>query len=334
MKVYNLISKIEFIKNFQQSLKEQFKVGYQHWWSDFIFHYSNINNICSILNNGILYSRKKANELNLMLNDNANDNVISNTREDYTNYARFYFGAKTPTQYSNEGIKPKAQITNNAHCPVPVFLLFDFVKILSIEGVLFSNGNVASHNAEIYNNIQNLHNLEFNYIYDRKTLPNDNYKKHIMYCRQAEVLISDSLDNIFDYLKYICVRSQAEKDTLLYGLNEEIKNIVENKIVIYNHDGLFYRRYLYLNQVKMLKDNEITFEFHQTNQNDYKVQIIVIDNFNNQEIFNKIGVIKIPKQLSVNLPSKNYLQGLYVKVFIDDNIIYESNLYKDESTIF
>jgi ribosomal protein L31E len=84
----------------------------------------------------------------------------------------------------------------------------------------------------------------------------------------------------------------------------------------------------------MLKDNEITFEFHQTNQNDYKVQIIVIDNFNNQEIFNKIGVIKIPKQLSVNLPSKNYLQGLYVKVFIDDNIIYESNLYKDESTIF
>lgn len=328
-------NKIDFIKEFQKSLKEQFKVGYQNWWSNFIFHYSNVDNICSILNSGTLYSRKKANELKVMLNDNANDDVISKTTEHHTKYARFYFGAKTPTQYSNEGIKPISEIINNAHCPVPIFLLFDFVKILSIDGVLFSTGNIAASGAIIYNDIRNLNNLEFNYIYDRNVLPNDNYKYHIMYCRQAEVLIENSLDNIFDYLKIICVRSQAEKETLLYNLHDKIKDLLKNKIVIYNNDGLFYRKYLYVNQVKIHENNNIIFEFHNADRYEYNLNIIIFNLSTKNEVINKKRTLIVPNQLSISLENEIIdINGLYIKVLIEDSIVYESNLFKDESTIF
>ncbi len=210
------------VKAFQAKLFARFPNGFQHWYPNFIFHYSHIENIVSILNSGKLYSRKKTIEEGVMSNDNANDEVIDHTVEKHKEYIRFYFGAKTPTQYRNEGILPKHKIQNNAHCPVPVFLLFDFVKLLSKDDTEFSGGNIAAEGAEIYDDIEQLKQLEFEYIYDRNPLPQENYRGHIIYCRHAEVLVKDELD-IYDYLKFVCVRSEAEKETLLYLIDSEAK---------------------------------------------------------------------------------------------------------------
>ena len=104
----------EFVAKFQKKLLAKFNSGFQSWWPNFIFHYSDVTNITSILNSGILYSREQASQKGLMTNDNASDAVIGGTNESLKKYVRFYFGAKTPTQFQNEGIKPKINISNNA----------------------------------------------------------------------------------------------------------------------------------------------------------------------------------------------------------------------------
>ncbi len=72
--------RIEFVQKFQQKLASQFPVGFQNRWTKFIFHFSDVHNIVSILNSGKLYSRARSMELGLMQNDNANSNVIDMQR--------------------------------------------------------------------------------------------------------------------------------------------------------------------------------------------------------------------------------------------------------------
>ena len=73
---------------------------------------------------------------------------------------------------------------------------FDFVKILSLDDIYFSNGNVGVSSPEIYNDINFLPNLEWNYIYHRNSLfgflPES--VRHIVYCRNAEVLIKNEIN--------------------------------------------------------------------------------------------------------------------------------------------
>lgn len=68
-----------FVKEFQRELLVNFPSGFQSWWPNFIFHYSDVNNIVSVLNTGFLYSRDQAILRGLMTNDNANDAVICGT---------------------------------------------------------------------------------------------------------------------------------------------------------------------------------------------------------------------------------------------------------------
>lgn len=241
-----------FVEAFQKQLSSKFNAGYQSWWHEFLFHYSDISNIISVLNSGKLYSRNKALELGLMQNDNADDDVIGNTGLSAKNYVRFYFGTLTPTQYHNEGFKSKHNIQHNAHCPVPVFMLFNFVKLLSREDSRFSSGNIASNGVDIYSNIEDLNQLEFENIYHRGSTYHESNPSHIIYCRHAEVLIPDEL-NIYDCIEYVCVRSEAEKQTLLYHLDEDIKQKLEQKIRIHTN-GLFYADRFYVENIRLVDD--------------------------------------------------------------------------------
>ena len=111
-------SKVEFLESFQESLSSQFQ-GAQNWWTKYLFHFTDITNALSILGHKALLSRNEAQRLGLMKNDNANDDVIARTSEEHKNYARLYFAPSTPTQYNNEGFKPKSSIQYN--CPIDCF---------------------------------------------------------------------------------------------------------------------------------------------------------------------------------------------------------------------
>lgn len=321
-----------FVKKFQSELLANFSSGFQSWWPKFIFHYSDVNNIASVLNTGILYSRDQVIRHGLMSNDNANDAVIGGTYEELKKYVRFYFGAKTPTQYRNEGIKSLSSISNNAHCPVPVFLLFDFVKLLSLPDICFSNGNIAAAKSEIYDDISDLKKLEFNYIYNRESLPSDPYSRHIIYCRHAEVLVRDEL-RIEEFLKYICVRSEAERETLLSLMDDNARQLYVERIKVFTKDGIFYKDRLYVNKVS-LNGQLLSIELANAKKSlfDLETSYTVVDS----------GVTRtsthlkmaIPTKLSGSLSEHIGPNGIEFSLLLDKNLVYKGRLLPDTDVPF
>lgn len=324
------MTKEQFIKDFQSKQQLKYNSGFQNWWVKFVFHYNDIDNIVSILDRGKLYSRNKAKELGLLKTDIANDDVISHTNIKVHDYARFYFGAKTPTLYNNEGLISKKDIKNNAHCPVPIFLLFDFVKVLSLEGVIFSNGNMGVRNPEIYKNIKELAQLEWHYIYHRETLYNIDNARHINYCRNAEVLVKNEL-NIYDYLKWICVRSSADKETLLYLVDINTKEKIKDKIKVFTSDGLFHNHRLYIDEVK-LKKQHIVINFINTNNQEFTLSVI-IKSLSTNQILKKSKILKLTiSKINIRLDGLDASQGIHFIFKIDDNRVYDNILF-DENEI-
>jgi hypothetical protein len=114
------------------------------WWPDYLFHFTDIRNAVSILREGALLSRQEATERGVMVTDNASQEIISQTDDKWQDHVRLYFRPRTPTQYRNEGFRPSDQRELGAHCPVPVYFLFDSFQVLSREDSLFSGGNLAS----------------------------------------------------------------------------------------------------------------------------------------------------------------------------------------------
>lgn len=115
------------------------------WWPHYAYHYTDISNAVNILETGMLYSRSRAEKLGVMYNDNASQQVISNTSQKTTSYVRFYFRPLTPTQFYNEGYKHCDLRFNGdvkANVPVPVFFFFDLNQLLSDPKTLFSEGNL------------------------------------------------------------------------------------------------------------------------------------------------------------------------------------------------
>lgn len=321
-----------FVEAFQVQLSSKFNAGYQSWWHKFLFHYSDISNIISVLNSGKLYSRNKAEELGLMQNDNADDDVIGNTGLNAKEYVRFYFGALTPTQYHNEGFKAKNTIQHNAHCPVPVFLLFGFVKLLSRDDSRFSSGNMASSGVDVYDDVEALNTLEFEYIYHRgSSTHQESNPRHITYCRHAEGLIPNAL-NIYDYLKYVCVRSEAEKQTLLHHLDLNTKQKLAQKIRIHTN-GLFYADRFYIETIRLIDDIfSITFSKATSDKFDF---VFKITNNDTKQSYKKEApqVSLESKTVTFKIKAAYVSTNLSLQIKIDGSLAYEHNFGDDRTYI-
>ena len=326
------MSREAFVQAFQSNLATRFPHGYQSWWHRFIFHFSDISNVTSILSTGKLYSRNKAIALGLMQNDNANDEVIGNTGLNAKDFVRFYFGTGTPTQFHNEGFKPQSKIQNNAHCPLPIFLLFDFVKLLAREDSHFSSGNIAADGADIYTDIANLNSLEFEYIYHRGYIQEPLNTRHVVYCRHAEVLIPDELD-ITDYLSYICVRSEAEKETLLHSLPSEIGKSLEDKLRVLTN-GLFEPRRLYVESVKFINERiEIIFSMATKDKYIFKSTVVNLDTGVKRE--RETGQVSLEsKQVSIQLDSQYIGDNIEFHLEIDGHLAYANVFVNDGDLVF
>jgi len=269
-----IIDKLEFLKDFQTQLSSN-TPGAQNWWTKYLFHFTDITNALLILESGSMYSREKAIELDLMKNDNANDSVIAQTSTLHKQYARLYFGPSTPTQYSNEGIKPKDCITDNAHCPIPIMFVFDFIKVFMLDDVSFTDGNLAT-NPNIFNDVKDLKELDFNLIYHRTWFESEDRNK-IINARHSEVLVKGKL-SLENNLSVLVVRSEAEKETLLYQIIDNLKEVYQKKIFIQPQTGIFINEWFYINNVAII-NNSIHIKWYYYSKTSctskFKLQIIV-----------------------------------------------------------
>lgn len=189
--VYNLFNKLKDKYNFEGFI-----------------HTTTFENFIGIMHDKYLYSRNKINELNKKNIDIANEDVIKNTSNDIKKMVRFYWRSKTPTNYTNEGIKPERILINegySAHSPIPVVLIFD-VSIAFMKNVRFSDGNCGSHNCSITDNITTITDFNWDYVFHNQ----ETYDRKILYNRQAELLLPNQIGT--DSIIKIVFRSKCDKE--------------------------------------------------------------------------------------------------------------------------
>ena len=197
------------------------------WWTKYLFHFTDVKNAVNILRSGSLLSRQQIIMSDPDFEDSASPDVIENTDEKWKDHVRFYFRPRTPTLYHNEGFCPKNEQNLNAHCPIPIYLLFNFHAIITLPETEFSATSFARLTTETYRDAQEFRQLPFDDIYHDKWFSSQDRDK-IIGARQAEVVYPQRIN--LQFLEQICCRSQAEYETLrnlyylqVFGTNGRIK---------------------------------------------------------------------------------------------------------------
>lgn len=229
-------------------------------WPRFVFHYTDLQNAVRILTDGYIYSRSEAERLGKLIVSSGSSQVLSGTHEFVKQSVRFYFRPKTPTQYWAEGIRSSSVMGSSkfwdAHCPVPIFFLFDSADILTRADCRFSDGNLASSGYQIFSTADDLSRLPWRDIYHNTWIRPE--ESRISFHRCAEAIIPDQVD--LNALRYICCRSEAEKETLLYLLPPNLRTQYRGRITATNRIDLFERKHTFV-EVARLDSNGVSFEF-------------------------------------------------------------------------
>lgn len=232
-------------------------VGSRQWWLNYAFHFTDVRNAAGVLREGHLYCRAQATAKGLMVVENADREVIKRRPELTDQYARLYFRPRTPTQYRNEGIRPIAKReSHNAHCPVPVFFLFDLQSVLVREGSLFTD--VAANWDEAYprGSAKALRRMPWADIYSSGGM---GIRIHeLTGARRAEILVKDSVD--LQDLRLILCRSGPERDMLLHLLPEQMRRQWSKKIRLAGRLEVFETHWTYLKSITWVGD-ELVFSF-------------------------------------------------------------------------
>ena len=248
------------IARFLSDLKKTDWLGTaRRWWPDYLFHFTDIQNAVSILKTGALFSRLEAQKRNLMDTDNASQEILGSTDNEWKDYVRLYFRPRTPTQFRNEGFRPQAQRWRGSHCPVPVYFLFDSKSVLSRADSQFTDGNLAS-GPMVFSDAADLEQIPFRSVYHDSSIPND-LKSQIIFHRHAEVIVPKQMD--IGALRYIVCRSQAEYETLLYLLPQSVIRRWEGSILKDNKTRLFFKRWTYLQSAE-LHSSYVVLDFNKT----------------------------------------------------------------------
>ena len=219
----------------------------RNYWLGYLFHITDVENAAKILSAGELLSRAALDRSGLRWVDAASSNVIQQTRESFLGFVRLYFRPKTPAAYHMEGIKPLNRLyAGRAHCPLPVYFVFDACEVLTKSATRFSDGNIAHSATNIFENAEDFANLPFYDIYHDRGWAGlePSRKNEIRNRRHAEVIVSNEL--ALDTLRAVVCRSQAEYDTLRNLLCDAWDNWKSKIRPASKPARLFYRERLFV----------------------------------------------------------------------------------------
>ncbi len=271
----------------------------RRWWPKFVYHYTDIKNAVNILENNELLSRAICEQNNLMQTDNASPEVISQTDSRWKNYVRLYFRPRTPTQYRNEGFRPENQrLLGGAHCPVPVYFLFDAKKTLCMNETMFSEGSLAA-DTEPFGDALSFSNIPFQSVYHDGWF--DQLQGHVIkFHRHAEVIVPQRLS--LDYLKYIWCRSSAEYQMLLHLLPARLRRKWVRKIGLGSKLNLFFRKWTYVEEIS-LSEEFVTFRFNSSSESSgpFKAHVLIQEDLTRKTYVWKNDEYYAEKKLAINL---------------------------------
>jgi len=312
-------------------------IGSRFWWPDFLFHFTDIKNAVSILNSGFLLSRSQLELRDQSWEDAASKHIIDQTDTRLTDYVRLYFRPLTPTAFRNEGFKPSNRLYHNAHCPTPIYLLFDLRQIITLEKTKFSAGSLARRDYELFDSAEELLCLNFCDIFHNAPFGDDE-RNRIINARHAEVVFPERLS--LYYLKYICCRSQAEYDTLRNLLSHVNWNKWKSKVRFRNPHVLFHRRWLHVRDTTLTR-NHIVFNLHPPTElqdcGPFRLRVDINDYWSQDSYYYDCEYTNIIEELPnmrLELDLKEaHLRDYSVSLTIDDKLAY-SGAYTDDTIPF
>ena len=311
------------------------------WWPDYLYHFTDVHNVVSILYNGWIYSRSQATANHTMVNDNASRAVIEATRNDNKGYARLYFRPLTPTQFHNEGYKPvevrKSDI--NASCPIPVFLCLGVNETLQLPGTKFAERGISGLHNDIKEGLEEFKKLEFSKIYhDGWFGPED---REIIEYRHSEVIREGGFP-IGLLLKWIICRTQAEKETLLFLLRQcstRLYNTYKDRILYEPRLRCFYNNGIFIKAVDII-DNVLIVSFNDSEQRYKNEDIKQVQVLVKIEVAYKTAdgaVVEVEngyagfdyytiRSCNMNLKYSGQYERIRVKVELNDISMYENEI--------
>jgi hypothetical protein len=293
-----------------------------------LFHASDIGNIISILRTGYLFSRVRIKNEGLEFVNGASRDIISGTPEVYQDYVRLYFRPRTPFLHNTEGIRPLGQYDRGAHCPVPVFLLFDLKSIICETGVKFTDGNLAASRVQIYDDFEGLKNIPFDLVYHDYSFPREE-RDAIVFHRHAEVLVPFKLR--LDGLKYIVCRSKGEYDTLLNLLERE--NVSGFRRLVRQRNDLFFKKWTFIEKVDLSSDL-ITIWFNPDSEKPepFGIRAEIAETSTGINYFWVGKDIRCLSPIKLDLTNLSSPGAYSVDISIDDHIAY-IGIYKGETEL-
>lgn len=304
----------------------------RRWWPRFVFHYTDIRNAVGILQDGQLYSRQYAESQDKLKVSSGSTSVLAGTNIAIKDCVRLYFRPKTPTQYYAEGICSQATLSKSkfrdAHCPVPVFFLFDSTEILSRADCRFSDGGLNSSEARILSTAVDLEQLPWKKIYHTGRFnPHQAEQSDIAFRRNAEVIVPRRLD--LSALRYIYCRSEAERETLLHLLPPDLQQQYQDKIVASTRSDLFYRQQTFIETVR-LSSEAVYFHFSPETKSPgpfhLRVQVEIASSQHSLEA--ESFKLERPYVLQIPLP---FLSTDYtIRLYLDDHLVYANTCEKME----
>jgi hypothetical protein len=239
-------------------------------WIGYLYHVTNIENAVSILQSGLLLSRADVVTHGALKRDHADPGVISGTDRDVSHYVRLYFRPRTPTFFHNEGFRSQALRERNrfnAHCPVPVALIFDAATVLALPQTRFSDGNLATWTglplmSRTFQGLAALESLPFEGIYHDDILYSDDPRKQeIIRQRNSEVIVPNSL-SLTDHLRAIRCRSDAELRTLTSLSGFRTWERYRKRTGINTDASIFFSRWLFIERVRIV-NGAVALNIHQ-----------------------------------------------------------------------
>lgn len=287
-------------------------------WPRRLFHHSPLENVVKILGAGVLRSR--ADPYNAKQFDVAAAGIIDTSVEAHS-YVRLYFRPNTPTQYHIEGIRRPGECEYgvHAHAPMLVMLLLRAEWVLTQPGVRFSDRNMQVAAVNSGDTEQFFSTIPFQYVFHEGGIGGN---RDIIAHRCAEVLATSPL-TLPDALEAICLRSNAERSTLLTLLGDNAP-YWRDRMWVSEDLKLFGRRFPFVREATLTRSGLVMSinPRHDLGDIDLKVQIrsqsgqVVLDRW-----YPKLPSIP-PKGDKWQIP-QNFLDGLYtIKLDIEDRLAF------------
>jgi hypothetical protein len=293
---------------------------YQDWWPKYIYHSNDVENVANVLNHGALLSRNGAIRRGLLAKDCASPGIIAALTDTDKDWVRLYFRPMAPTQWANEGIRPKTQYEYGAHMPVPVYLMFRSDEVLCLRGTCFTHGRLTRR-SPLGKDADFLRSIPFKQVFHHGPVAAQN-RDAIVNARHAEVLVKDSLS--LDHLLWIGCRSAPERATLMDLLEPAVLERWRKRMALERPGRqLFYKRGTFVQAVD-LSPAHSTFTFYSNISSDFRGPFHVrmkweAEDFEGRWERDEYHVTSEPVSFDLGDPQDRY----QVRVEFDGNLAYQ-----------